>query len=40
MWPERMVYKVNKRTGDKKVILEKKLSVLSLTGHPNFVVQG
>lgn len=40
MWPERIVYKVNKRTGDKKVILEKKLSVLRLAGHPVCVVQG
>lgn len=32
MWPERLIYKINKRTAEKKVILEKKLSVFKVTG--------
>lgn len=30
MWTERLLYKINKRTSEKKVILEKKLSMFKL----------
>lgn len=30
MWPERLIYKINKRTGEKKVLLERKLSLFKL----------
>ena len=50
MWPERIIYKINKRTAEKKVILEKKLSLFKLadmsyqlsvkTGAPIFASQG
>jgi hypothetical protein len=30
MWPERVLYKINKRTAEKKVILEKKLSLFKI----------
>jgi len=30
MWPERIIYKVNKRTAEKRVILEKKLSIFKI----------
>jgi len=30
LWPERLVYKINKRTAEKKALLDKKLSLFKL----------
>ena len=30
MWPERILFKINKKTNEKKVILENKLSLFKL----------
>jgi hypothetical protein len=33
MWPEKILYKINKRTAEKKVILEKKLILFKIFDH-------